>query len=190
MKSKFISAALLSISLFAGVAWGQKKGEIRTIDRYVKQLTSYVETPSATLEIYADVSKTTKPRWRKFRSEKSLEGFRKSNDVYEIAYVWRKNGRVVVVNFTFTSGSGDWAHYVFHRFRGDGSLAKVEAELRTFYGRMSVVRTYYYRRNGELITKRTKYSDMATGKPKKPGDDFYDNKVRIYKTTKRLPFLL
>lgn len=190
MKSKFLSAALLGISLLAGVVCGQKKAELRSINRYVKQLTTYVEKPSAKLEIYADVSKTDKPRWRKFRSEKSLEKFRESNEVYEIAYVWRKNGRIVVVNFTFTSGSGDWAHYVYHRFRHDGSLAKVEADLRTFYGSMSVERTYYYRRNGKLIARSAKYSDLSTGKPKKTGDDFYDNKVRIYKTTKRLPFLL
>lgn len=190
VKSKFFPITLLTITIFAGNAWGQKAAEIKRIDHYVRQLTTFVEKPSARLEIYADVSKTTKPVWRKFRSEKSLEKFRKSNDVYEIAYVWRKNARVVVVNFMFTSGSGDWAHFVFHRFRHDGSLAKVEAELRTFYGRMGVERTYYYRRNGKLITNRTKYSDMTTGKPKKPSDDFYDNKVRIYKTTKRLPFLL
>lgn len=190
VRSKFFPILLFTITVFAANAWGQKAAEIKRIDRYVRQLTTFVEKPSARLEIYADVSKTTKPRWRKFRSEKSLEKFRESNEVYEIAYVWRKNGKVVVVNFTFSSGSGDWAHYVFHRFRGDGSLAKVKAELRTFYGRMSVERTYYYRRNGKLITKRAKYLDLSTGKPKKAGDDFYDNKVRIYKTTKRLPILL
>lgn len=178
--------------LFASVCFSQKRelSEIRRIDRYVRHLTAYVEKPSIKLEIYGDVSTSKKPKWRKFLSAKSLEKFRESHDVYEIAFVWRKSGKIVVVNFTFTSGSGDWAHYVFHRFRPDGTLANVEADLRTFYGHVSVERCFYFRPNGELITRQTKFRDIATGEPKKPGDDFYDNKVRIYKSTNRLPFML
>lgn len=190
MKSPLLLIALLTISLFAETGSGQSTSEIRRIDSYVKELAVYVDRPSAKLEIYADVSKTENPRWRKFRSEKSLEKFRESNEVYDIAYVWRRNGKIVVVNFTFSSGSGDWAHYVFHRFRPNGTLAYVEADLRTFYGYMSVQRTFYYDARGKLLKKRTKYRDVITDKPKTPGGDFYNNKVRIYKTTKRLPFLL
>lgn len=106
----------------------------------------------------------------------------------ESAYIWRKNGKVVIVNFTFTSESGDWAHYIYHRFREDGTLAKVEADLRTFYGRMSVVRNFYFDKNGRLLRKTTQYRDIGTAKPKKPKEDFIDNEVHIFKKVSKLPF--
>lgn len=164
--------------------------EVERIDKYVRSVSRYIEKPSVKFDIYANVSTTEKPIWRKFRSEKSLEVFRESNEVYEIAFVWRQARKIVAVNFTFTSGSGDWAHYVFHRFRLDGTLARIEADLRTFYGHMSVERVFYYDTRGNRLQKRTRYRDLSTDKPKKPDDNFIDNQVTIYKTTKRLPFLL
>ena len=126
MKRKFLGIVFAIISLFVSTGSAQKTqlDEIKHIDSYVEKLAAYIEKPSVKLEIHADVSKTEKPRWKKFRSEKTLEKFRESNEVYSIAYVWRLNGKVVAVNFTFTSASGDWAHYVFHRFRPKGPWQK------------------------------------------------------------------
>ena len=192
MKRKFLGISFAVIMLFVSSGTAQKAqlAEIKRVDSYVKKLAAYIEKPSVKLEIYADVSTTKKPKWKKFRSKKSLEKFRETNEVYDIGFVWRRSGKIVAANFTFTSESGDWAHYVFHSFRPNGTLAKVEADLRTFYGYMSVQRTFYYNTSGKLILKRTKYRDIETNKPKKPGDSFYDNEVSIYKTTHRLPFLL
>jgi hypothetical protein len=190
MAKTILTISVIILSLFAGtgVAQTAKSVQTRRINRYVKQLEKYVDKPSNKCEIYANVSTGKKDRWRRFRFEKSLEKSRESHEADEIAYVWRNNGKVLAVNFTFTSESGDWAHYVFYRFRPDGSLAKIEADLRTFYGDLSVQRGYYYSTGGRLISKHTRFRDLTTDKPKKPGDDFYDEKVNIYKTTGKLPF--
>lgn len=187
---KSVLVLLLLIFGLSEIGSGQRRIETKQVDRYVRQLTTYVDRPSTRVEVYANVSETARPSWRKFRSKKSLEKFRESTEVYEIAYVWRRNAKIVAVSFTFSSGSGDWAHYVFHYFRADGTIAYVDADLRTFYGNMSVLRTFYYRPTGKPITKRTEYRDIQTNRPKVPTDNFIDNKVRIYKKTNRLPFLL
>jgi hypothetical protein len=170
-----------------------KKAEIKRIDAYVKTLDALSKKSKGPHIVFADMSEdynANQPKWRKFNSEKEFEKAREATELYATAYVWLgKNGRVGVSNFTFSSPSGDWAHFVFHYFREDGSLAKVEAQLNTFYGDITVLRDFYFDRRGRLLRKTTKYLDLETKKPKKPADgDFYDNEVRIYKKTANLPF--
>ena len=183
--------ALLFLLIFVSFTFGQNRRtkEIREINSYVKSVSTYIDKSSKKLKIYADVSKTEKPKWRKFDSEKTFEKFRENVEVYTIAYVWRKRNKIVEANFTFSSGSGDWAHYVFYSFREDGTIAKIKAELRTFYGHIIVIRNLYFDRNGNQIKKTIQYRDLETGKPKTPNDDFIDEKINIYKTTKKLPFI-
>lgn len=186
---KFVLTLWL-VFLFPALIFAQsdKAQEIKQIDSYIKKLTVFVEKNPKVLEIYADVSQTDKPKWKKFRSENALEKFRENNEVYDIAYVWRKSGKVIAANFTFSSASGDWAHFIFYRFRENGSLAKVEADLRTFYGRMSVSRNFYFDDNGKLLRKTAQYRDISTDKLKKPGEDFIDREVYIFKKVSKLPF--
>lgn len=171
-------------------AQNNKISEIKRIDAYVKTLGALPKSPHI---VFADVSddyNANKPKWKKFASEKEFEKSREAGaESYTTAYVWRKNDRVVVSNFTFSSPSGDWAHYVFHYFREDGTLAKIEARLNTFYGDMTILRDFYFDRRGKVLRKTTKYLDLTTQKPKKAKDgDFYDNEVKIYKKTANLPF--
>lgn len=182
--------ALWLIFLFPTLIFAQsdKTREIRQINSYVRKLSVFVEKNPKSLEIYANVSQTEKPKWKKFKSETAFEKFRKNKEVDEVAYVWRKSGKVVAANFTFSSASGDWAHYIFHRFRENGSLAKVEADLRTFYGRISVARNFYFDNNGKLLRKTAQYRDISTDKSKKPGEDFIDEEVYIFKKVSKLPF--
>lgn len=94
-----------------------------------------------------------------------------------------------MANFTFSSPSGDWAHYIYHYFREDGTVAKVEAQLNTFYGNMTVLRRFYFNPKGSLLRKTTKYRDLETQKPKKSEEqDFYDDEVKIFKKANKLPF--
>jgi hypothetical protein len=100
---------------------------------------------------------------------------------------------VVGSNFTEFSPSGDWTQYTFHYFRPDGTLAKVEAELRSFYGDWIVTRNYYFDASGRRIKKTARYLDLNTKKPKKPTKDITDDTngtfaVTYYKKVGKLPF--
>jgi hypothetical protein len=169
-----------------------KKAEIKRIDAYCNTLDSFVKKYKSPHLIFADVSdyNQNKSQWRKYNSEKEFEKAREKVESYDTAYVWRKNNKIVMANFTLSSPSGDWAHYIHHYFREDGTLAKIEARLNTFYGNMTVLRTFYFNRKGSLLRKTTKYLDLETQKPKKAGEqDFNDNEVKIFKKTSKLPFI-
>ena len=136
-----------------------------------------------------------KPDWKLFASEAELDKFRENSETYNIAYNFRKSGKLVASNFTKFSPSGDWSKYLFHYFRDDGSLAKVKSELRTFYGDFIVIRNIYFDRNGKQLKKTVKYLDLFTRKPKKPAKDYIDgsdlssNEADFYKHASKLPFI-
>jgi hypothetical protein len=185
--------ALLLIFLFPALIFARtsKTQEIKQINSYVKRLSGFVEKNPKKFEIYANISENQKPKWRKFESEKSLQKY--SWD--ESAYIWRQGGKVVVMNSTFTSGSGDSVKYVYHFFREDGTLAKVESVFNTFHGNFSLLKDIYFDRKGNILKKTEKYLDLETHKPKKPRkDDILDNGDNIkdfyYKKTGKLPFIL
>jgi hypothetical protein len=105
-------------------------------------------------------------------------------------HVWRKDGRVVLAQFTFTSSSGDWYHFVSYYFRADGTLAKIHAQLNTFAaadGGISVVRDKFYGSSGKLLHTNTRYLDLKSQKSRKRGD-FMDQPIPDYKTVRDLPF--
>ena len=105
-----------------------------------------------------------------------------------MAYVWRERGRLVAANFTFTSGSGDWVHYIDYYFRPDGSLAKIDADLNTFYGHLTALRTLYFNKSGKLLRKISHFYSMSDKKSIKPNEEFTDEKIYIYKKVSQLPF--
>ena len=72
-------------------------------------------------------------------------------------------------------------------FREDGSLAKIQAQLNSFYGDISVVRDQYYDPSGRLLKTTRKFLDLRTQKPKKP-EEFVDNPIPIYRKVTALPF--
>ena len=172
-------------------AQADTKAEIKRIDTYCKTVDAFVKKYKSSYLVFADISdySKNKPKWKKYNSEKEFAKVREAVESYNIAYVWRKNGKVVVANFTFSSPSGDWAHYVYHYFREDGTLAKVEAQLNTFYGNVTFLRNFYFNRKGMLLRKTTKYLDLKTQKGVNHKErDFYDNEVKIFKKTSKLPF--
>lgn len=188
----FVLVFLLTILPVA--AQRGKTAEIRRIDAYVKTLEAMIKKAKAPHLIFADTSDYNddgQSTWQKFGSEKALEKFRtETRETYAIAFNWLQRGKLVRSNFTLFSPSGDWAQYDYHYFRADGTLAKLESELRTFYGDMIVQRNFYFARNGKLLRQTTNYRDLRTNKPvKKPKDgDFQNTEVTIYKTVRKLPF--
>jgi hypothetical protein len=185
---------LLLIALLAAVAPAQ--ATIKAIDTYAKGIDRHTASRKNPKVVFADTSDhtgTSKANWRKFASEKALEKHRETSETYSIAYTWAKNGELVASNFTLFSGSGDWAKYVNHYFRPDGTLAKVEVDYRTFHGDFIVEQNLYYSPSGKLIKKTTAYKDLQTGKPKKPEAGYLDDNSEllagdIYKAVAKLPF--
>ena len=171
------------------------QNSVAEIDKYVRSVKK-VTNSSRNKIVVADTADydQEKSKWTRFKSEKALDRYREKSETYSIAYNWTRGGKVVATNFTDFSPSGDWTQYTFHYFRPDGTVAKVEAELRTFYGDWIVIRDYYFDTSGRRTKKTSKYLDLNTKKPKRPTDEISSDssgafKVTIYKKVTTLPFV-
>jgi hypothetical protein len=194
MKIRILPTAAV-ILLLACVSNAQKATQPAKIDAYVRTITSLTTSPENNKIVVADtaVSGQKESKWQKFESEKALEERREQNETYSIAYNWKKQGKLVASSFTQFSESGDWVQYISYYFRLDGTVAKVEDELRTFYGNYIVNRDFYFDEKGNVIAKKVKYSDLETNKPKKPSKELFEaNSERLksdfFKRADKLPF--
>ena len=167
-----------------------RDAEIARIKAYCQELDDYAKRNPKLGRLFGDVSsgmEGEKSQWREFKSEEEREEVVTDNDK---ANVFAKNGAVVLANYTFQSPSGDWSHYVNYYFREDGALARIHAELNTFYGNMTVIRERFYDPKGRLLSSSQQFLDLETKKRKKPGTDgeFIDEPIPAYRTVKALPF--
>src|SRR5215510_14122889 len=165
-----------------------RDAEIARIKTYCLELDDYAKRNLKLGRLFGDVSsgmEGEKSQWREFKSEEEREEVVTENDK---ANVFAKDGAVVLANYTFQSPSGDWAHYVNYYFRTDGALAKIHARLNTFYGNMIVIRERFYDPKGKLLSSSQQFLDLETKKKKKPGADFEDETIPLYRTVKALPF--
>src|SRR5262245_20712181 len=153
-----------------------------TVDRFIKVNRK---------RVFGDLSSaaTDGPsRWKEFTSEAARERAQTGDNLNQIAFVWTRQGEVIGANFTFTGPSSDWAHLVMHYFREDGSLARIKAQLNTFYGELSVIRERCYSADGKLLRSTKKFLDLQTKKPKKPDQEFFDKEFPIFANVSALPF--
>ncbi len=166
----------------------------------VAQIEKYAKTVSGLMKktkerIFADVSSDgKKPSWKEFKTEKMRDNADTGDNLNENAYVWIKDRKIVSTTFTFQSPSRDWAHFVTYYFRADGTLAKSEAVLNTFYGYVTVERNYYFDSKGKILKQDVKYLDLKTQEPinlkeRKKNQDFIDEEVKFFKNTNKLPFI-
>jgi hypothetical protein len=170
----------------------REKAEVSTIESYAKEVDRFIDANPKSLRIYANVAsgiEKAQDEWHEFKNEKEREGADNGDNLNENAYVWLRRGKVVIVRFTFQSPSRDWAHFITYYFREDGSLAKIEAQLNTFFGDMSVNRESWYSPEGNVLRSTLRYLDLKTKKRKKPGTDFQDEPVPLYRRVENLPFL-
>lgn len=169
------------------------QSSVRTIDDHVRRVERIAKAPSKL--IFADTSdyQSGDPNWRKFGSTRSLERFRESSEIYTMFFCWKIGSKIVGVKAAYFTPSGDWARYTDHYFRLNGSLAKVDSELRTFYGDHIIKQSIYFSESGRRIRRTVKYFDLRTKKPKQMTDEMkaetngylgFDK----YKKTKELPF--
>lgn len=182
---------------FQNQAQSRGKTEVKEIDSYCKKVDAFTErykNPHIVFADTADYTENSKSNWKKFASVNKLEKFREQTETFSIAYNWRQNSKIVRSNFTLFSPSGDWAKYVHLYFRQDGTLAKAESELRTFYGNFIVLNDIYFNTQGKVLKKTVKYLDLKTEKPKKLNADDMENNgdnlkfTEYYKKTDKLPF--
>jgi hypothetical protein len=174
--------------------------QIQAQTETVAQIDKYVESISALMEkqkqrIFADVASDGKrANWKEFKTEKLREAADRGDNLNENAYVWLKNDKVVAATFTNQSPSRDWVRYVTYYYREAGTLAKIESTHNTFYGDITIKRTYYFDSKGKMLKQSAKYFDLKTQKtinPKKREVDqeiIYDE-VDFYKTTDKLAFI-
>lgn len=165
------------------------KSVVSAINAYVAEVDRFTKTNSKH-RIFGDVSSALADEndlWKEFKSEKELEAAGTGENLNQSAFVWTRKSEVVAAKFTFTSPSGDWNHFINYYFREDGSLAKIEAQLNTFYGNISVIRHRYYNPDGRLIKSTRRILDLDTHRPKKAAD-FTDNPIPVYFHVPEIPF--
>lgn len=180
-----------ALGITALIAPGQifAQSQVTKIDALVAQINRFMKQNPRSSRLFADVSEVDKePSWRSFRNEDEMEKVRTGYNVNTMAFVWTRAGKVTGASFTFESPSGDWAHLITYYFRDDGSLAKIHAQLNTFYGDMSIIRVRYFNERGVLLKGSTRYLDLKTRKPKKPDGDFFDQDLTVYRDVRALPF--
>ena len=173
--------------------WEQTNKLVKPIEAYAKTIEDFIKKEGKPHLIIADASNPNKdknPIWKNFASKDALEKAREKRETYTIAYLWKKNNKIVAANFTYFSQSGDWVQYVYYVFNRDGSLAKVNRELRTFMGDIIINRIHIYNRKGKLIKETKNFRDLATGKLIKAPKSFQDIDVEIYKKVGDFPFIL
>ena len=73
-------------------------------------------------------------------------------------------------------------------YREDGTLARINAQLRMFHNDVIFDREQFYDRKGALIAGSTKSCTLKTGRAKKPDARFVPGPLPVYETTDRLPF--
>jgi hypothetical protein len=163
------------------------KTELALIDSYTAEIDRFIKLQRGE-RIFADISADEKSRWREFKSDAARQQADTGDNLNDNALLWTRKAKVVGANFTFQSPSRDWAHFVMYYYREDGTLAKIDARLNTFYGDLSVVRKRYYDSHGKLIKSTLKYLDLHTQKPTKPTGDFFDEPIPVYRKVSELPF--
>jgi hypothetical protein len=193
-KLTLLVAVLLTFVVVPVYAAAQSgKPAIREIDAYVKTVDAIVKRHKDPDRVFADPAdmNSSREKWRRFASVKALDRFRKKSETYSIAYNWLGSGKIVASNFTLFSASGDWAKYVNHYFRPDGTLARVDTDYRTFMGDFVVLRSRYFDSKGKQIASSVKYLDLTTRKPKDPGEGVMGDdpkEAEYYKKVSKLPF--
>ena len=149
---------------------------VSEIKTYTAELNRYTKARKFRTFFYPDL----KGGWGELKG-KSTQQLNGSCDV------WTRDGNVVLAFFGFTSDAGDWYHFIKYYFRADGTLAKIEARLNTFYGSVSVLRDRYYDTNGKLLKSTRRYLDIRTQKPVKKAN-FEDEPIPMYRKVTDLPF--
>ena len=164
-----------------------RRAQLVEINSHVAEVDRFMKRNPKARRIFAEVTTESEndAKWREFKTKREFD---KLDEWDESAFVWTRSEKVIAAAFTFTSQSGDWAHLVTYYFREDGTLAKIGAQLNTFYGDVSVVRNQYFNNAGVRISSSERILDLKTQKPVKKPADYFDQPVTVFKKVSELPF--
>jgi len=164
-----------------------RRAQLVEINSHVAEVDRFMKRNPKARRIFAEVTTESEndAKWREFKTKREFD---KLDEWDESAFVWTRSEKVIAAAFTFTSQSGDWAHLVTYYFREDGTLAKIGAQLNTFYGDVSVVRNQYFNSAGVRISSSERILDLKTQKPVKKPADYFDQPVTVFKKVSELPF--
>lgn len=180
--------------------------EVAAIEAYCKELDSYKKSNRDQARIFGNVASwdqsgltlsAPSPKWKEFKTRKAREAASNGDNLYDLADVWVRDGKVVIAEFWSGSPSGDWSQSVVYYFREDGTLAK----MRTTYSGFNVnpfsdpnefgarlVQTRMYDTNGKLLQKRLQCFELGEkGRQRKCSGDYSHREGVIYKSVNRLP---
>ncbi len=169
---------------------------VSSIEEYTREVNRYVARHQSECRIFADVAsgyaeKKEVESWQEFVTEDARSKADAGNNLNKNADVCFKGGKVIAAHFMFQSPSRDWAHFVLYYFRADGTLAKIESTLNTFYGHVSARREKYFGEDGRLLRATEHFYELGTRKKTRPGkgaDEFIDEPIPVFRKVSDLPF--
>jgi hypothetical protein len=136
--------------------------------------------------------------WVEFKREQDLNSAVEKERVFDMAQVWSREDGATAVSMRFTSGSGDWYHFVEYCFRVDGTLARIHSSLNTFNAADKDPqkevngaireRDRYFDVGGKQIKVTKRVLDLQSQRPAPTLEIMDDEKEPIYKTASALPF--
>ena len=186
---RIVSVALV----FAMASTARAAEELVTaaeVDSYCNALDQRAARDEMPVRIFADVAtgiRDVPSDWREFETDGAREERDTGENLNENAHVWSKEGKTVFVHFLYQSPSRDWAHEVDYCFRPGGSLARVSSELRTFHGKVRVVRNAAYGPTRAALSRREHVFDLESGQPRHDRE-FMDHAAPIFWSVSELPF--
>ena len=205
------------ISLHATVALAQNDGGARAGAGRAVVTSSTIPTPTETINQFCDglipMTKAKKRRrlfgllqkddrdkgaWIEFRREQDLNAAVEEERVLDMAQVWSREDGATAVSMRFTSGSGDWFHFVEYCFRVDGTLARLHSSLNTFNavdkdpkkeadGAIRE-RDRYFDVGGKQLKVTKRVLDLQSQRPAPTLEIMDDEKEPIYRLAAALPF--
>jgi len=189
-----MGTSLLFLAILSVSATGQEpktappKTALTAITAYTKSVDQFIKRNARKRRIFGIIpGEEDKPdKWAEFKTVRQTV----QANLEDSAYVWLKDRQMVAAQFSFTSSSGDWYHYVNYYFRTDGTLAKIHAQLNTFAGPdggISVVREKFYNSSGKLLRTTKRYLDLKSQRPRERGE-FMDQPIPDHKNVRDLPF--
>lgn len=170
------------------------QSNVAAIESYAAGLDRYIKRNARAARYFADTASyetdNAPARWEEFKTKRALDKAWEDGKTYASSNVWfNATGQPVVTLFTLSSPSGDWVQYITNYYRKDGTLAKMNAELRTFMGDVIRINDRLYDEQGKRLKEQTRFLDLKTRKPKRvKKDEFMEMEAPLYTSTSALPF--
>lgn len=187
-----LTNAVQAATFLSNLATSTKAKGVAEVEKYCAEVQA--RTSKREPDFVLGLSSSTddhKRQWQKYGSTAELKKAVESAQVIydEQVYVWTEEGSVIAANFTLQDGSGDWTLYPDYCFHKNGTTAEISSELRTSFGMMLVLRNWTFDSSGRLLESKEKFLDLDTRSPKKPDEEFVDEKTLLYRKVADLPFL-